>query len=100
MQIDKLKTFLGIRKPTKEQKEMEAIVLKMVGDAEGIKAMQNTRGWKLLDEFFTTKKSVLSQEIKLLDPWKEPEKIARCQEKYKIIDELYNFMNSKILRGS
>ena len=96
MKLEKLKTFLRKRPTSISEQEMIAHHEKVRQEAQSIRALHGTRGWKVLQEFFEAKKKVINQELRFYDPYKEPEKIVRCQEKHKIIDELYNFMNSKV----
>lgn len=97
MDSEKLKIFLGMNKvKTAEQARFELAASKIAEDAQAIRVLMESKGWKLLDEFFNAKRAVLAQELKLC----KPKELIRLQEKSKIIDELYNFMNSKVLRDS
>lgn len=97
MDTEKLKIFMGLhKKKTPEQMRMEAAILNMAEQAAAIRALKEMPGWKLFDEFFAAKRDVLAQELKIC----KLKDVIRLQEKAKIIDELYNFMNSKVLRDS
>lgn len=100
MNKEKLRAFLGITNKTPESEALEKQMQKLEDEAAAMRELVETRGWKLLDEFFTMKKNIINQELRMLDPWKEAGTIARCQEKYKIMEELYNFINAKIIRGA
>jgi hypothetical protein len=97
MDAEKLKIFMGLnKKKTPAQKAVEASVEKMMSEAQLMKSLRDSRGWKLFDEFFRLKREYLMQELKVC----RAEDLIRLQERSKVIDELYAFMNSLIIRGN
>ncbi len=96
MDREKLKVFLGLHKqaPTQEQRLLQAQAEKMGQEAAIMRDLVKHRGWKLLDEFFTRKQAVLTQELKTC----KAKDLVKLQEKSKIIDEFRAFVTSKIIR--
>lgn len=96
MDREKLDIFRGLWKGEKSPmyRELERQAEIMAGEAELMKDLREHKGWKLFDEFFTTKQKFINHELKTCSE----KDLARHQERAKIIDELYAFMNSKIIR--
>lgn len=97
MDAEKLKIFMGLnKKKTPENKAMEAAAAKIATDGQQMRDLIASPGWKLFDEFFAAQRAVLAQQLKIC----KPKELIRLQEKSKTIDELYNFMNSRIRRDA
>jgi Skp family chaperone for outer membrane proteins len=97
MDSEKLKIFMGMnKKKTPAQKAVEASAEKLMSEGQLMKSLRDSKGWKLFDEFFRLKREYLGQELKTC----KAEELIRLQERSKVIDELYAFMNSLIIRGN
>jgi hypothetical protein len=96
MDKGKLDIFRGFwkKEPHPLQKELEQKTNELISQAKLMKDLRQHKGWKLFDEFFEIKKKFIAHELKTCSQ----NQLIRLQEKAKIIDELYAFMNTKIVQ--
>jgi hypothetical protein len=93
MDKDKFKAFMGFTKvPAMAQEAVLKASAKLEAEAQQIRVLQHTPGWKLLDEFFRAEREELLVCKK--------EDLDRVQLEIEVIDKLYNFMNKTVLRDA
>ena len=95
MHNDKLGVFARFsRRQTQEEKELALAGEKIKQEADAVRSMMKTKGWKLTDEFFTSKKKVIRHKMETC----HKDELPRLQDELRMIDDLYRFFNSKLLR--